>query len=233
MLVLLAGCTSSTTPPAASTTPTASAAAAPTTVAPTAGAPSAEAILEKAKANAIAATSAAFSGRVQQGGVEMLVDFKGTSDGSTSDITLTTGTEGKARILSVGGQVYIQADERFWTAQGVPSSFPADKFVKVPAAAKEFSDEFSLNGLIDEAFKAVTPSQLSDTVGSEVVNGIDSWVITDSAGQGEGSLHVSKSDYQVVRFTGSSSSPGQLDFAHWNEDLGITAPPKDQVVTLD
>ena len=230
VLVLLAGCTSSTPPPAATTPPSTAATAAPTSAAPTVAAPAAAEILDRAKANAIRATSAAFTGRVEQGGVEMLVDFKGTSDGSTSDITLTSGSEGTARVLSVGGAVYIQADAAFWKAQGVPSAFPAEKFVKVPAAAAQFSDEFSLNALVDEAFAAVTSAQLSDSVGSAVVNGVDTWVVTDARGAGEGALYVSKDRFEVVRFSGSSTSPGQLDFSSWNADLGITAPPSDQVV---
>jgi hypothetical protein len=36
----------------------------------------------------------------------------------------------------------------------------------------------------------------------------------------------------VVRFTGSTGSPGQLDFSQWNEDLGIRAPDPSQVLTL-
>ena len=70
----------------------------------------------------------------------------------------------------------------------------------------------------------MTPSQLSDTVGSESVGGVDAWVITDAKGQAEGALYVSKSEFEIVRFTGSSASPGQLDFSRWNEDLGIKPP---------
>lgn len=232
VLALGAACTTSTPPPTA-TTSAGSAPASATTAATTASAPSAADILDRAKANAIKATSAAFTGRVQQDGAEMLVDFKGTSNGSTSDLTMTTVDQGRVRVLSVDGAVYLQADEKFWTAQGVPTAFPADRFVKVPAVAAQFSEEFSLNALIDEALAAVTASQLSDTVGSEMVGGTDTWVITDSAGPGEGALYVSKSDYQVVRFTGSSKSPAQLDFSQWNADLGIVAPPKHQVVSLD
>jgi hypothetical protein len=69
-------------------------------------------------------------------------------------------------------------------------------------------------------------------VGQESVNGVDCWVITDTKGKAEGALYVSKDKSEVVRFTGSTGSPGQLDFSQWNADLGIKAPDASQVLTL-
>lgn len=227
MLVLVTGCTSSTAPPTTSTsTAPPSAAVTTTTGAP---APSAADILEKARENAVKATSAAFTGRIEQGGAEMVIDFKGTSDGSSSDVTLQVESQGRVRVISVAGEVYLQGDTQFWAAQGLPAPADPGAFVRAPAEAEELSRQLSLNAFLDEAFTAVTPSQLSDTVGSETLGGVDVWVITDSSGKGEGALYVSKADLEIVRFTGSSTSPGELDFSRWNEDLGIAAPPADQV----
>lgn len=227
VLSLVTGCTSSTAPPTTSTS-TAPSSAAPTSTTGVA-APSAADILEKARANAVEATSAAFTGRIEQGGAEMVIDFKGTSDGSSSDVTLQVESQGKVRVISVAGEVYLQGDPQFWAAQGLSAPADPDAFVRAPAEAKELSRQLSLNAFLDEAFTAVTPSQLSDTVGSETIGGVDVWVITDSSGKGEGALYVSKADLEIVRFTGSSTSPGELDFSRWNEDLGIVAPPADQV----
>ncbi|HEX5969611.1 MAG TPA: hypothetical protein VFY88_14115, partial [Intrasporangium sp.] len=158
--------------------------------------------------------------------------FKGTSDGSSADVTLRMEDQGKVRVISAANEVYLQGDAQFWKSQGLPSPPAADKFVKAPVEAAELTRQLSLNAFLDEAFNAVTPSQLSDTVGSESVGGIDAWVITDAKGQAEGALYVSKSEFEIVRFTGSSTSPGQLDFSQWNEDLGIVAPPPDQIAPL-
>ncbi len=226
LLAVLAACTTSTAPPATSTT---SSLATPTTNVPV---PSAAEILEKARANAVSASSAAFTGRIDQDGTEMVIDFKGTSDGSSADVTLQIQDEGRVRVISAAEEVYLQGDAQFWKTQGLPSPPAADKFVKAPVAAKELTQQLSLNSFLDEAFKAVTPSQLSDTVGSESVGGVDAWVITDAKGQAEGALYVSKSEFEIVRFTGSSASPGQLDFSRWNEDLGIKPPSADQVAPL-
>jgi hypothetical protein len=226
LLGLLAACTTSTAPPSTSVSSTSATA---TTSVP---APSAAEILEKARANAVSATSAAFTGRIDQDGTEMVIDFKGTSDGSSADVTLRMEDEGKVRVISAAKEVYLQGDAQFWKSQGLPSPPAADKFVKAPVEAAELTRQLSLNAFLDEAFNAVTPSQLSDTVGSESVGGIDAWVITDAKGQAEGALYVSKSEFEIVRFTGSSTSPGQLDFSQWNEDLGIVAPPPDQIAPL-
>ena len=226
LLAVLAACTTSTAPPATSTT---SSLATPTTNVP---APSAAEILEKARANAVSASSAAFTGRIDQDGTEMVIDFKGTSDGSSADVTLQIQDEGRVRVISAAEEVYLQGDAQFWKTQGLPSPPAAGKFVKAPVAAKELTQQLSLNSFLDEAFNAVTPSQLSDSVGSESVGGVDAWVITDAKGQAEGALYVSKSEFEIVRFTGSSASPGQLDFSRWNEDLGIKPPSADQVAPL-
>ena len=226
LLAVLAACTTSTAPPATSTT---SSLATPTTNVPV---PSAAEILEKARANAVSASSAAFTGRIDQDGTEMVIDFKGTSDGSSADVTLHLQDQGKVRVISAADEVYLQGDAQFWKSQGLPAPPAADKFVKAPVAAEELTQQLSLNSFLDEAFNAVTPSQLSDSVGSESVGGVDAWVITDAKGQAEGALYVSKSEFEIVRFTGSSASPGQLDFSRWNEDLGIKPPSADQVAPL-
>lgn len=197
-------------------------------------APKAADILQKAKTNALAATSGAFAGDVEQGGKKINIDFKGTSDGKTADIAIEMEGDGKARVISVAGGVYIQGDSTFWKKQGAPANVQSagDKFIKAPASAAAMTQSLSLKSFLEKAFGAVTPAQLSKTVKSENVGGVDCWVVTDTKGEAEGALYVSKDTFQVVRFTGSKSSPGQLDFSSWNTDLGIKAPPAAQVMAL-
>src|SRR6478735_8284371 len=163
-----AACSKSETPTNGATGQACSQSAATSTTTTQAQAPTAGEVLEKAKTNALAATSGAFAGDVEDEGKKMTIDFKGTSDGKTADITIA----------------------------------------------------------------AVTPDQVASGVTEETVNGIDCWVITDTKGKAEGALYVSKDGFEVVRFTGSAKSPGQLDFSKWNEDLGIKAPDASQVLTL-
>ena len=229
-----AACSKSDTPATGST---GSAAGSTTTSAPAtsdSAAPKPADVLEKAKANALAATSAAFVGDVEQTGKKVSIDFKGTSDGKTSDITIAMQDSGKARLITLPDGVYIQADATFWKKQGAPASVQkaGDKFIKAPASASSMTDSLSLKSFLEKAFGAVKPSQLAPTVSEETVGGTDCWVLTDKKGKSEGALYVSKDKLQVVRFTGSTKSPGQLDFSRWGEDLGIKAPAANQIMSL-
>ena len=227
-----AACSKSDTPPTGSTSSSTSSSAAST---PTATeTPQASAILQDAKENALAATSGAFAGDIDQDGKKIKIDFKGTSDGKTADISIELEGEGKARLISLTDAVYIQGDQTFWKKQGAPASVQkaGDKFIKAPSSAAAMAESLSLKAFLEKAFGAVTPDKLSTDVGSETVNGVDCWVLYDSKGKQEGALYVSKDKREVIRFTGSTSSPGQLDFSKWNEDLGIKAPPADQVMEV-
>jgi hypothetical protein len=227
-----AACSKTETPPTGTSSGGSSATS--TSAAGAASAPQASDMLEQAKTNALAATSGAFNGTVQDSGKKTTIDFKGTSDGKTADITIAVVGDGKARVISVADGIYIQGDETFWKRQNAPAKVIAakDKFIKAPASAAAMTESLSLKAFLQKAFGAVTPSQVSSTVGEESVNGVDCWVITDTKGKAEGALYVSKDKFEVVRFTGSTGSPGQLDFSRWNQDLGITAPPASQVLTL-
>jgi hypothetical protein len=220
--------TPTTGPSGGATAATSTSAAAPAT------APKASEVLEKAKANALAATSGAFNGTVEDSGKKTTIDFKGTSDGKTADITISMVGDGKARVISVAEGIFIQGDQTFWKKQNAPAKVLAakDKFIKAPASTASMTESLSLKAFLEKAFGAVSPSQVSSEVGEESVNGVDCWVITDTKGKSEGALYVSKDGFEVVRFTGSTGSPGQLDFSKWNEDLGIKAPDASQVLTL-
>lgn len=214
------------------TTSSTSSAATSTTTAP---APKAVEILDKAKANALAATSGAFSGEVTEDGETMKIDFKGTKDGSLSDITIDMAAAGKVRLLSVDGSVYMQGNAAFWKAQGAPAEVQesGDKFIKAPAEeAEAITGDLTISSFLEEAFSELTPDSMAGEVGEETVDGVDCWVLTDKKGKEEGALYVSKDKLELVRFTGSTDSPGQLDFSGWNADLGIKAPPADQVMDV-
>lgn len=191
-------------------------------------------ILEKARDNALKATSAAFSGEIEQNGETMKIDYKGTSDGKTADVSIETDKQGKARVISVDDAVYIQADATFWKRQGAPASVQkaGNKFIKAPSSAASMVKSLSLKTFADKAFGSVNSSQLASDVAEESVDGVDCWVLTDRSGKENGALYVSKDKGEVVRFTGTKKTPGELNFSKWNEDLGIKAPPASQVMSL-
>jgi hypothetical protein len=229
-----AACSKADTPTAASTGSSAASSASTSATSTAAQAPQPADLLEKAKTNALAATSAVFAGDVEQDGKKVTIEFKGTSDGKTSDISIAMEGSGRARLITVPDAVYIQADETFWKKQGAPASVQkaGDKFIKAPSSASAMADSLSLKSFLEKAFAEVSADKLSSTVGEESVNGTECWVLTDKKGKSEGALYVSKDAFQVVRFSGSSKSPGQLDFSRWNEDLGIKAPDASQIMPL-
>jgi len=228
-----AACSKSETPPTTSTGTTSAAAGSSTTSAAS-DAPEPAEILSKAKTSALAAKSGAFIGQVDQNGKTIKIDFKGTSDGKTADITIDMEGDGKARVISLPAAVYIQADSTFWKKQGAPASVQqaGDKFIQAPSSAGAMTESLSLKTFLEKAFGAVTPTQLATEVASEDVNGVSCWVLTDKKGKTEGALYVSKDKFEVVRFTGSKASPGQLDFSQWNADLGIKAPAAADIMKI-
>jgi hypothetical protein len=231
-----AACSKSESPSSASTTTTPAATSTTSTTSTTTASdtPEASEILTKAKDNALAAKSGAFVGEVDENGTTIKIDFKGTSDGKTADIAIEMQGDGKARVISLPEGIYIQGDETFWKKQGAPASVQkaGTKFIKAPASAASLTESLSLRSFLQKAFGAVTPEQLATDVKSESISGVDCWVLTDTKGKDEGALYVSKDKYEVVRFTGSTKSPGRLDFSRWNADLGIKAPEASQIMSL-
>lgn len=236
-VVALTACTSSAGAPAAATgtgAGTQPALASPTAGATSPAAGSAADVLDKARTNALAAKSGAFRGNVTQNGVPVQVDFKGTADGTTVDVAIAMGAKGRVRVISVGGSVYMQADAAFWKSQQAPAPVQqaGNRFVRIPEGASSLASRLNLTSFLKSAFQAVTADRLSDVVTSATVNGVESWRLTDKQGEAGGTLYVAKATNELVRFTGPKSSPGQLDFSRWNQDLGVTAPPAGQVLTV-
>lgn len=196
--------------------------------------PKASDILAQAKTNALAAKSAAFAGTVVGNGQSASINLKGTADGKETDVTIVRSGVGRARFIAFKGEMYMQGDAAFWRLQKAPAKVIAapNKFVRMPTSARAIAGTLALEPMLAKIFSVVTPDQLATSVSAQTVDGVDCWVITDKKGQAEGALYVSKDTFQVVRFTGSKSSPGQLDFSSWNADLGIKAPPANQVMTL-
>ncbi|NUR16381.1 MAG: hypothetical protein HOQ13_08720, partial [Dermatophilaceae bacterium] len=229
-----AACSKSDTPTAGTSGTTAPTSSAASATSEGGNSPQASEILSKAKTSALAAKSGAFVGQVDQSGKTIKIDFKGTSDGKDADITIDMEGDGKARVISLADGVYIQADAEFWKKQGAPASVQkaGNKFIKAPTSASAMTQSLSLKTFLEKAFGAVKPSQLAEDVASADVNGVPCWVLTDKKGKAEGALYVSKDKFEVVRFTGSSASPGQLDFSKWNEDLGIKAPAASEIMKI-
>ena len=226
-LVLPAGCSSDTTPPTAASTSAPSTSSTP--------APTGDQVVEQARSKAVAATSAAFKGTVSGNGSALAIDYRGLSDGSRADVTVSgKSVGGSVRILTVPEGTYMLGDAAFWTAKAGAAAAGkyAGKWVAAPASVKSLTSTLALSTILGQAFGALSRSNLADKVGEETVNGVPVWVVTDAKGPTEGAIYVAKADHALVKFTGSSANPADLAFSQWNTVLSITAPPKGEIVPL-
>jgi hypothetical protein len=209
--------------------------AAPTGATATVEPSDAASILARAKDRAARASSGRFTGTIRDGGEQAKVSFAGTRDGSSVDVTKSAPRAGTVRLISVGGSVYVKADDTFWSSQNVPFivSLAGDRFVKVPAGVVPVLDELTLASFVDRSIGTFPADDLSPTVGEEIVGGVPCWVLTTSTGSApDGALYVSKATLDVRRWIGTAAQPGRLDFSRWGEDQGITPPPGDQVFSI-
>ncbi|MEO7447138.1 MAG: hypothetical protein ABI336_02590 [Humibacillus sp.] len=184
---------------------------------------------------ASAARSGAFTGTIQDQGEQARVSFAGTRDGSRVDVTKVAAKAGSVRLVSVGGSVFVKADGTFWSSQKVPFivSIAGDRFITVPAGVVPILDELTLASFVDRSIATFPADDLSATVGEQTVAQVPCWVLTTGTGNpADGALYVAKETSDVVRWVGTKKQPGRLDFSRWNTDLGITAPPDDQVFSV-
>lgn len=193
------------------------------------------AIFTAAKAHAEAARSGAFTGLIDDQGEQAKVSFKGTRDGSSVDVTKAAPKAGRVHLISLGGTVYVQADQTFWNQQNVPFlvSLFGDQFVMVPAGVVPVLDQLTLKAFVEKSIGTYSASDLSGPVTEDTVDGVDCWVLTTASGKpADGALYVSKGAADVVRWVGTPQQPGRLDFSRWNQKPGVVAPPAGQVFSI-
>jgi hypothetical protein len=166
------------------------------------------------------AGSVQVSGTIEQDGEEGEVDLFLQGEDATGTLTMG-GVD--VELLSVGGQVYLQAPPEFWGGFGMPEEFAAQfdgKWVVVPAeGASEFED-FSLQGFIDQLRNP--ESSVKDDVTTGEVDGTDVVVVEQEDGS---RLSVADDDDAYpLEISNEGDSPGTLTFSRFGEEEDITAP---------
>ncbi|HET6393346.1 MAG TPA: hypothetical protein VFG13_11050 [Blastococcus sp.] len=174
-----------------------------------------------AAADALEAAGAVHvQGTANQDGEEGEIDmhFQG-ADGIGS---LTFGGV-ELQLLTVGGEVYLQAPAEFWSSFGMPEDAAAtfvDQWVIVPAeAAGEFAD-FSLDGFLQDLRDPENP--VEDEVRTGEVDGEDVVIVEQEDGS---TLSVADSDESYpLQMTNEGDSTGTLTFSRFGEKEDISAP---------
>ncbi len=234
-VLLVGGCTSSGDPAPTGASDGRSPGVGAATAAPTDGTDAA-ALLARATAQAKAARSGAFAGTIRDQGEQATVAFLGTRDGSSVDVRKAAPKAGTVRLISVDGTVYVKADDTFWSSQKVPFivSLAGGKFIKVPAGVVPVLSDLTLASFVDRSIAdlpGVGPvrhrrggdGQHDPVLGAHHDVG---------RAEGRGALRGSRRPPRSSGGSATSAHPGRLDFSRWNVDLGITAPPGDQVFSI-
>jgi hypothetical protein len=167
-----------------------------------------------------AAGSVHVQGTAGQDGEEGEIDmhFQG-ADGIGS---LTFGGL-ELQLLTVDGEVYLQAPAEFWASFGMPEDAAAafvDQWVIIPAeAAGEFAD-FSLDGFVQDLRDPEKP--VEDEVSAGELDGEDVVIVEQEDGS---TLSVADSDESYpLQMKNQGDSTGTLTFSRFGEKEDITAP---------
>jgi hypothetical protein len=213
-----------------------------TTSAPASAAPStpadngvsaltADQIMDRAKAAVKAAKSFSIKGTEIDDGEKSTMAF--AVAGKELDGTIAMGTA-KVEVLAVGGEQFLKANQAFWVvASGDAKSASTvakligDRWVKVPADNKDFSQLFDVTD-IDEM---LAPDGTVSKGAAAVVDGVPTIAVIDGGKPG-GTLTVDTvgEPYPVKLTRGDGSL---ITFSGFGEaSPALTKPAADQVIDL-
>jgi hypothetical protein len=177
-------------------------------------------VAEAAAAALEEAGSVDLAGTMSTQGQEGEVDLHLQGEDATGSITIA-GTE--IQLISVGGQVYVQAPTEFWASFGLPAEAASqfeDQWVIVPAEAGAAFAEFSLAGFVEELRNPDGVVQEDVTEGE--VDGEDVVIVEQEDGS---SLKVANDDPSYpLELTNNGDSTGTVTFSGFGETEDITAP---------
>jgi hypothetical protein len=167
------------------------------------------------------------AGTVEQDGQEGDIDLH--LQGEDAIGTLTMGGV-DVELLSVDGQVYLQAPPEFWGGFGMPDEVAAQfdgQWVVVPAEAASEFETFSLAGFVEELRNP--ESEVQDDVTSDEVDGQEVVVIEQEDGS---QLSVADDEKAYpLQITSKGEAPGTLTFTRFGEEEDIAVP--DEVLDLN
>lgn len=189
--------------------------------------------LQRATAALKGAKSYRLKGNLDVDGTRMGLDFRvsGTDLGGRLSVD-----DGKAELLSVAGQKYVQADKKFWVKAAGPDAgnnmvkLVGDKWAKVPEKNKDFADVFSAAN-IDKLLKpggTLTKGETKDIEGVKTIG------LVDKSANG-GTLYVATTGQPYpIRVEGTDTAKDQIIFSDFGATFDdLKAPPAAEVVDLE
>jgi hypothetical protein len=190
---------------------------------------SAQQILDKCRAAALAAGSVHVSGTNE--GVTM--DLHATKGGDGQG-TMSFGADGKVEILVRSGQIYLKGDKTFWTknANKTVAQLLSGKWLKDDKSEPQFGDLaeiLALDKMVEEGFE---PEGTMSIVKGRDVGGQATVGLLDTTAKGdEGTLYIADAD-QPLPLLVVSAEDEEMSFAEWGDPVKTAAPPKDLVIDI-
>lgn len=166
------------------------------------------------------AGSVHMAGDFEQDGEAGEVDLHLQGEDAIGSITMG-GTE--IQLLSVDGQVFLQAPGDFWGGFGMPEEAAAmfeGQWVVVPDEAASEFQEFSLAGIVD-SFRN-PEEKVKDEVATDEIDG-QAVVVAEQEDGSKLSVADDDPSYPLQIAEGGDSS-GTLTFSRFGEKEDITAP---------
>jgi hypothetical protein len=190
----------------------------------------AQQILDKSKAAAVAAGSVHVSG--ESDGVTM--DLRATKAGDGQG-TMSYGKDGTVELLVRDGQLYVKGDKRFWTvnANKAVAQILTGKWLKDDKNKPQFGDLgeiLALDKILDEGLKPEGTMSIvkgRDVGGQATVGLLD----TSTKGDDEGTLYIADA-VEALPLLAVSAEGEQITFAEWGDPVTVAAPPKDLVIDI-
>lgn len=223
---------------AAGRTPTSTSAATPTsTPSPL---PSAEALLEKANADARNAQSVRLLVVGTRNGQRAEAELAGRMDGSNQSVRHTVG-DGVLRILTVDGFEYTQANEEYMKAEDTPPEKIArlrGKWIKSPGV--ELAAELNPQQLLQpEHLPIILTEKPNIKVTAEDLAGVPAYKISDasvpskavwvSADDKNRFLRIAGVEGEEVIWFGDPNTPFVMDLSDWDAVEPVSAPPASDI----
>jgi hypothetical protein len=215
------GTTASSQPgQAASTTPSAN---------PLAGL-TADQIAAKAVADFKAASSVHMAGSITDSGATYVVDV---TSGTTNCLgTFATQGKGSFALLKIGQTLWIKPDNQFWTSSGANSTvlhIVEGKYIQTSPADSDFNGVRMLcspaqfAGVFDKDLNHLVKGTTTTIAGQSALQ------LRDTTSSSSAYVTISASP-EFLRFSGSGSSSGQLDFSDYNAPVTPTPPPASETI---
>jgi hypothetical protein len=148
-----------------------------------------------------------------------------------SNATVTIADLGTLKIRTIGKTAYINGDDAFWAAFGLPAKQFHGKWIKTSTDNKDFKEFLQLTSLAKWSDEVLNPDGTLSVVAGKPFDGVGTVGLDDGTGADSGTLYVAGAGEAFPMALESQDGKNNLTFTDWNEPVSIAAPPAASVIT--